>query len=153
MITVRPAEGEDIPWMMDQLKAFDSFADFPLPLFPDTEQASGFLDNLIATQPVFVSEKEGELTGFIAGFIHPHMYNPSLTVLTELLWWVAPDHRGGRSGALLFQAFEDLGNREADVVIMTIEHSSPVNPLTLQKRGYNPCEYSFARATHRERLN
>lgn len=144
-ITVRPATGEDIPWMLDQLKAFDDFNDFPVQLFPEELKAIQVLDEIIAKHPVFVAEQDAELLGFIAGVLTPHFFNQDVMVMTELLWWVQPEHRGTRAGLLLLNAFEDCGEREADVLIMTLEHKSPVNPKTLTRRGYLPCEHSYAK--------
>jgi hypothetical protein len=143
-IIVRPAQGDDIPWMMDQLQGFSEFFGTRLKLFPDTDTAQGILDTLIAKHVVLVSECDTELTGFIAGILGPHFFNPKILVLTELLWWVAETHRGGRSGALLFSEFMETGKREcADWVVMTVEAKSPVNPHTLEKRGFHLQEQSY----------
>lgn len=142
-VTVRPAEGEDIPWLLDQLRAFDEFVQAGYNLFPDLETARAKVDELVSTQPFFVSESDGELTGFICGYINYHFLNPALLVLTELFWWVIPEHRGTRAGALLYDAFMDVGMKEAHWIIMTLESNSPVKAETLTRRGFRHQETSY----------
>lgn len=142
-VIVRPAEGEDIPWLMDQLKSFDEFVVAGYPLFPNDDLAREKLDALVSTQPFFVAECNNELQGFICGILNPHFFNPEIIVLTELLWWVPVEHRGGRAGAALFSAFMDVGKREANWIIMTLESNSPVKAETLAKRGFRLQEMSF----------
>jgi hypothetical protein len=142
-ITVRPAEGEDIPWLLEQLQSFDAFVIAGCPMFPDIDTAREKVDELITTQPFFVAECNGELQGFICGILNRHFFNPEIIVLTELLWWVPEEHRGGRAGAALFSAFMDVGKREANWIIMTLESNSPVKAETLTKRGFRLQEMSF----------
>jgi hypothetical protein len=143
VVIVRPADGEDIPWMLNELQSFADFLDTAYPMFPSLDHARTVLDALITQHVVFVAEDDGELRGFIAGLLAPHHFNPSVMTLTELLWWVTVEYRGSRAGALLLQAFLDHGRREANWIIMTLEDKSPVKADGLLKRGFVPFEHNY----------
>lgn len=151
MMSARPAEPQDATWILAQLRAFDHFAGTTLRLFPDDDESARLkLLTLIDKHPVFVSElghpdlpASTRLTGFIIGLLHPHFFNPRIVVLSEMFWWVTPDYRGTRAGALLLHAFEQVGRLHADWVVMTLEEKSPVNPLTLERRGFRLWERNY----------
>lgn len=147
MINVRPATLNDIPWMLGELVRFDEFFGASRSLFPDLDYAKFVLTTLIETQKVFVAvEEDGDevqFQGFIAGVLAPHYFNPKIMVLTELLWWVPPELRGGRAGAALFSMFMEVGHREADWIVMTLEEKSPVRAESLVSRGFQPYEQNF----------
>ncbi len=169
-IEIYHAEMLDVPWMIEQVKAFSEFyANQKKQFYPGDDQAKIFLTNLITKQVVFVAKyldpieaeniKEaidsGETstkkklsdpwirTGFIAGFLYPHFFNPDIVVLSELFWWVPEKYRGGRSGLMLFNMFKEFGEDHADQIIMTIEEESPVNPRILTKKGFRVKEHSY----------
>jgi hypothetical protein len=97
---------------------------------------------MLALGPCFIAERDGPV-GFVSGMLAAHPYNPALTVLTEMFWWVAPEARGSRAGLLLLDAFLAYGERNADWIIFTLEHHSPVNERTLTKRGFHLHERSY----------
>lgn len=51
--------------------------------------------------------------GMLAAIIIKNVWCPSVVVVQELAWWVAPEHRGGTVGGKLFAAFK----READSLV------------------------------------
>lgn len=147
MMHVRPATPEDVVWMLAQAADFDAFVDTRHQVFGN--DAGRILNDLIDQQPVFVSELQHPTagavqTGMLIAVVHPHLFNPELVVLTELLWWVAPEYRATRAAALLLHAFEETAKRiGADWVVMSLEAKSPLNPDALEKRGYRLQERSY----------
>lgn len=144
MITIRRAELTDSPWLLTQLKAFAQFFGSKHSLFPSDD--AGILDalhSLVETKVFLVAEANGKSVGFIAGLLQEHPYNPKITVLSELFWWVAPEHQGSSAGARLLQAFTDYGRLNAQWIVMTLETKSPVNPRSLEKRGFRHFESSY----------
>lgn len=142
-VTVRPAESADVPWLLTELRAFDRFFGAARSLFPTDEQAETTLRWLIAEHVVFVASDVTGPVGFIAGTLGPHFFNPTLTYLSELFWWVTESARGSRAGALLLSAFLAYGKQHADCVVMTLEDASPVNPTSLLSRGFRLKETSY----------
>lgn len=142
-ITVRRAIASDIPWLLGQLHEFDVFFGSSRSLYPDPETAEAIVSGLVAEHPFYIAENEREPIGFIAGAVHAHPFNPSLRVLSEMFWWVAQPFRGSRAGHLLLREFIAFGKANADWIVMTLEHESPVNPETLTRRGFRPKETSY----------
>lgn len=140
---VRPATTGDIPWLTEQLKLFSDFYDTRIPLFESEGFVKDSLRKMVLDHVVLVAEKPEGLIGFIGGFLMPHTFNPKITCLTETFWWVAEEHRQSRAGYLLFKAFSNFGEENADWVLCTLEEKSPVNPNALLKRGYTLKERSF----------
>ena len=145
MIQIRRATESDIPWLLTQLKAFDKFFAASRNLFPDDEHATNFLKALMAPDAgcFFVAEGKDGLLGFIAGILTPHAYNPSIRVLNELFWWVAREWRGTSAGSRLLAAFTEFGQNNADWVVMTLETRSPIDPRSLERRGFKAYETNY----------
>lgn len=141
-VTIRVATSKDIPWLLNQLRSFAAFYDSKHSLFPDEDEAEQFLSDLIDLHPFFIAEN-GQPIGFIAGSLAPHPYNRRVIQLSEMFWWVDEDHRGGRAGLLLLDAFIRFGKTVADQISMTLETNSPVNPATLERRGFREMERSY----------
>lgn len=142
--TVRPATVQDIPWLLDELRKFSAFFGTRKPLFPeDEDKALAVVSGLIGSQVFFVSETEGQRSGFIAGILAPHGFNDEIIQLTEVFWWVSPEYRHTRAAAALYSEFMRVGKEQADWIVMTLEMSSPVNPALFEKRGFRLHERSY----------
>lgn len=144
-LSIRPANtGDDLPWLLAQLRAFADFYGTHRSLFPADETHATHVLELLITEHVFlIADKGGWRVGFIAGTLMPHFFNPALRELREVFWWVDPAHRGSRAGLVLLDAFTAHGRAHADVVWMSLEHHSPVNDGSLTKRGFVPRESSY----------
>lgn len=138
MIWIRAAIREDVPWLLEQLRAFSAFYGTTKPLFPDDPaSAASILEaQLAGVNPFFVAVVRGDRAGFISGALLAHPYNAELCVLQELFWWVDPAFRGTTVGGRLFAAFEDYGRTHADWILMTLEAKSPIDPRSLERRGF-----------------
>jgi hypothetical protein len=148
---IRPAEVTDLDWLLEQMKAFHEFVGTKYSVFPPAEQARALVRDFIEKHVAFVTEYNlGAVappirTGFTIAILHPHLFNPSITVLTELFWWVTPQYRGTRAGALLLQELERVGHEQADWVVISLERHSPVKHETLERRGFKLWETTFLR--------
>jgi hypothetical protein len=153
-IVVRLAAQRDISALMEQLRQFDRFFGAKYSLIPtDASIAEAVLTNVMDNHVFLVaverndqgdgSEDWEKIIGFIAGVLAPHYFNPGITVLSELLWWVDPNYRGSRAGMLLLDTYTDIGRLRAHWTTMTLEAESPVHPHTLEKRGYRLKETNF----------
>lgn len=135
-VTIRPATAADVPWLLAELQSFDRFFGARHSLMPDSAHATETLGALIQHHVVLLADAPRGPVGFIAGVLAPHFFNPAITHLSELFWWVIPSARGSSAGARLLHAFEAIGRREAQWITMTLESDSPVDPASLLRRGY-----------------
>lgn len=141
---IRRAEEFDVPWLYEELKQFDTLFGAKKSLVPSDEAvAKQSILNLVDKLIFLIVEDESKQVGFVAAHLAPHLFNPEIMVLTEMFWWVTPSRRGSRAGAMLYSALMEIGEREADWVIMSLESASPVDPEMLEKRGFVQKERSF----------
>ena len=142
-VRVRRAVPGDIPWLVTQLREFAALHPIGARIMGSDSHAEAILAHLIDTQFVAVAEADGTPVGLIAGAVAPHPFNPDLAMATELWWWVVPPARNTRAGLALLDAYDTWADTVADLKGMTLEASSPVNPRTLLKRGYQLAEYQY----------
>lgn len=143
-IVIRRADLGDLPELMVQLKKFSDFYNSKYPLFGDDSAYNvAILSTLITNQLFLVAEQDTKVLGFIAGLISPHMFNPSITTLTEIFWWVNEESRQSRAGAMLLKEFTDYGKKNCQWIIMTLEHNSPIKPESILNRGFRHKETAF----------
>lgn len=76
-----------------------------IPLDKDEESYRQLADN--GALHVLTVRKHGELVGYIAGIIRPHLhYKSSLHCFTDV-FWIRPDCRKGRIGIELFKRYRE----------------------------------------------
>jgi hypothetical protein len=141
---VRQATINDLEWVLKEAENFSKFYGSKISLTADKVYAQKFLSNLIEHHVLFVSHKEdGALTGFIAGFMAPHHFNPAIKTLCELLWWVPEEFRGSRAGAMLLNKFIEYGKANCDWITFVLEDNTPISDKALIKRGFRMKEKSY----------
>jgi hypothetical protein len=93
----------------------------------------------------FIAKKGYEPVGALGAILSPNLYNPNITTLSELFWYVLPEHRNTRAGVLLFSAFNSKGESLADEANLSLLGSSTINMKTLEKRGFLLKEFAFTK--------
>lgn len=138
---IRRACSFDIPWMISEganfLKLISSKHDYYNP-----RHLEELLKNLMANGILLVAEENEELRGAIGGIKHANIYNPDITDLSELFWWVPVKYRKGRAGYMLMKEFEKYGD-DCDNIVFSSMDFSPINTDALTKRGYKKKETAF----------
>jgi hypothetical protein len=143
-ISIRRAIPLDIDWLLQELRAFADFAQTKFDLMGDADHAKDAMLAVIKDHLVFIAEcAERGPVGFIAGWISGHPFNPKLRTLSEMFWWVREAFRSSRAGLLLLNAFTEWGLANCQWITMALEAHSPVNPKSLEKRGYRLFETSY----------
>jgi len=91
----------------------------------------------------FIAKKGYEPIGALGALLVPNVYNSNILTLAEMFWYVLPDYRNTRAGAMLFSAFDVKGKECADESVLSLLGSSTVNMKTLEKRGFLLGEFAF----------
>jgi hypothetical protein len=91
---------------------------------------------LMRAETAWVVKKDGEYIGAVASVIVPNMYNPNIKTLSELMWYIIPEHRKSRAGYMLLKQLEETGRESADEILLSTIPSSAINMSTLVKRGF-----------------
>lgn len=145
-VFVRKAEEKDIDLILIELKKFSDFFDSKYPVYGSDENYNrDLIFNLLTNHLFLIAEHDNNFAGFICGFVSKHIFNPEITVLSEIFWWVVPEYRLTKVGSLLFKAYEKFGEENCQWIVMTIESISQVKPEYFLDRGYKLKEQSFLR--------
>lgn len=149
-VTVRRATEHDVDFIVSELLQFSEFMDTRLKLFDAPEYATQGIRNAVKEHVVFVAESSGDpdegvfqRIGFILATLGPHPFNPRITVLSEMFWWVKKEHRGTRAGAMLLRYLIEFGKQKADWIAVSLEAKSPVKPDALLSRGFKLLETGY----------
>lgn len=91
---------------------------------------------------LFVSEQAGELVGMIGllAFVHPIAGEPTVS---ELFWWVEPEHRG--CGVRLLKRAEQWAREMGAVKLFMVAPTSDVGQL-YERMGYEFLESAYQKA-------
>lgn len=146
-VEIRPATHDDLDWIIDELKEFAKFFDSKHSLFGDEETIKGMLDVCRTQHYLRVADRITDdrriHLGFLAGTLTGHPFNTNIRTLTELLWWIKPEHRGTRAGLMLFDDFVAFGKAHADWILFGLEKISPVSDEFMLRKGFVHKERNF----------
>lgn len=105
---------------------------------------------LIESGGVCVAVNGSEILGMLAGFIAVDWFGDDRTA-SDYLFYVRPEHRGGRAALLLLQAFEDWGEANGATAFVP-GTSTLINPEATAKffehLGYSRSGYGFYKQVH-----
>lgn len=88
------------------------------------------------------SDVASELIGVMGYAFAECPFSGAITAL-ESFWWVHPDHRKGRVGALMWEAFEARA-KERDAARICMIHLAGLDlSKVYEARGYKLCEQTF----------
>jgi len=140
---IRRAESQDIDWILGELKIFSKFIGTKYELYGDEKYSKDGLQMLISSHLFLIAEKDGKRVGFVAGYITPHLFNPSIKILNELFFWVIPELRGHGIGTVLMNAYIDFGKKNAQWTTFSLNRFTKTNDRSLLKRGFHEHERTF----------
>lgn len=139
---VRVAEERDIAWIVQETKDFARFYGSKRMVVDEEYAMKGFAQ-LMEDHVILVAESGTQLAGFIVGVLIAHPFNPSIRVLSEMLWWVARPFRASRAGYLLLKEYMRIGRERADWITMCSIVNSPINEVALERRGFRLMERNY----------
>ena len=147
-MTVRAATVEDGAEVIEMARHFYAQTVYSKSIPYDEETAmERFLDS-IEQNMCFVSESDGEISGFILGFLAPSLMNKNYQIGCELAWWVKPEYRGSLSAGKLIKAIEK-GAKDRGAKIWSMVSLANLNPEVAEKfylnSGYEHTESTFSR--------
>ena len=136
MIDIRPATPDDIPWLLSELKEFDKYYATKKKLFGDENYVREQVEKVMREHVFIIAEDDSDRVGFIAGIRQQHFYNPSITILVQLLWWVIPSYRYSLAARMLMDEFVEYGKENADWITFNMAAMTPINPKSLIRKGF-----------------
>lgn len=81
---------------------------------------------------------DNDMRGMLAAIVAPNFWCPSVAEVKEIAWWVYPEYRNGTVGGRLYHAFmkkaqELVNQKRAEVICISLMHTSSVHDLPLKK--------------------
>tara|TARA_R100001460_G_scaffold4206_2_gene12133 strand:+ start:10509 stop:10973 length:465 start_codon:yes stop_codon:yes gene_type:complete len=141
--TIRKANKDDILGILVLAKEFSMEA--PKTHKWDINKTTNFLLSAL-TNPnmeIFVSEKEGEVTGAIVCVV-TEMYMSNTVIASDLAWFVRKDLRGSPSSIRLLKTFEEWG-RSKGANYLGMADIEGINNLS---KLYSRLGYSVSETTY-----
>ena len=111
-MTVRHATPFDIPALIEMLREYreQTPLDF-LKEADDEPYIKLMLSEIIHGKGVALISGDKEATGMLIAGIHGSRWSPKHLLLTELAFWVRPEHRGGTDAYRLLAVYVQEGKR------------------------------------------
>jgi hypothetical protein len=118
----------------------------PLPCLLDSNDVAhveNILTQILAGRGViFVAEKE-VVVGMLVAIRNPNIWDPSITCLNELCWWVESDHRNTTAGYRLLMSYKnycETAKLKGEIEYYTISKMVNSPNLNYEKFGFNKLE-------------
>lgn len=100
--------------------------------------------DLYRNHVLLVAEKDdGTVVGMLAAMYSSHPFNPNISVLAELAWYVYPSERKSRAGVALLKTFSALKNTDIQTLSL-IDGSYKIGPL-VEAEGFKLYEKGYVR--------
>lgn len=91
---------------------------------------------------LFVSERDGALTGMFGLHCYPHPFTGQ-RMASEMFWWVNPDRRGRWDGIRLFATAREWAQAHGAAVLHMVAPNAEIEQL-YTRLGYQHVESAFA---------
>lgn len=136
MYTVEILTYKDVVWSVEVAAVRMLTEELGRPELVNRPHLYSLADKIIQEKTATICKKNGEPVGILASLLVPNTYNPEIKTLAELFWYVIPEARKGRAGALLLEAHINMAKNIADEATLSTLGSSEVNPKTLTRKGF-----------------
>ena len=103
---IRHANPFDIPALINLLRDYRSQT--PLQFLNEANDEvyiTQMLTEIISGKGIALVAENGGIFGMLLANIHPSQWSPKHLLLTELAYWVNPEHRGGTAGYRLLAMY------------------------------------------------
>lgn len=140
---IRDAEIDDLDWIIEELREFSKLFNTRIPIMGNEDYVRSYVLGLMTNELLLLAEDQGRRLGFIAGVLSRHQFNPEITVLHALAWWVIPSARGGVAAGRLLGGLRSYGEEHADWINVGIREGSCIGSRSLEGLGFFPIETQY----------
>lgn len=141
---IKPVTEDDRKWVVQKAAREMLFNEVKRPELYNPAQLSFLLSKVINDGTGLICWKDGVRVGLVCAMKTPHFLNPSHVTLTELIWYIDPEHRRTRATILLLRGFKELAEVHADEGIFTLLVETPISNESMEKIGFKPLERNFS---------
>lgn len=138
---VRKATQEDAEYIVEVLAKKMLEKEYRRPELYDKDTLMGITKLSIKQGCTVVIENGSTLVGVVGGIVHQHPFNPSITVLSEAMWYVEEEHRNTRSVVKLLKTYIDLD--VSDEKTFSLLPTSNISERSMNKLGFKKTEIGY----------
>jgi len=150
---IRPATADDTPQIIEMVGHFLASTRYGRLFAFVPEMIEALANRVIEAECVLVAESAGVVVGMLAGVGAVDPYSGQ-RFGDEVVWWVEPDARRGRSGPQLLAAFEAWASHQGLGFVRVSQPSdAPGVGEFYARRGYEPVETAWVKKTNNEAMS
>jgi GNAT superfamily N-acetyltransferase len=140
---IRLATSADVPRLVEMGQRFRRETTYSQHLAENPEQMEKLLEQLMSSDGVLVSEREGVLVGMIGYIVYSHFLSGD-TVAGEVFWWVEPEARG--DGLRLLREAERRAKERG------ARHLQMIAPTAQVAHVYERLGFTYVESTYQKTL-
>lgn len=104
------------------------------------------LDAVRRTGLLLIAQDDEHIAGVFMASISGDIWVPSMSIMSELIWWVNPEYRNSSAGLRLLKEYTKIGEQMVEqgkisMFTMTLLSNSP--SINLEKRGWSKLETNY----------
>lgn len=137
----------DIPRVIEMLWNYHDSGSIPGLEINDDKSATQVLTVIIAGGGIgLLAEKNDELIGMLLALCVPYMWDKSKLVMTEIAYWVEPEHRGSTAGYRLLKEYLKICDemKEQGRIHFCTMSQMEGQELNYSKFGLRPVEHTWS---------
>lgn len=137
----------DIPRVIEMLWNYHDSGSIPGLEINDDKSATQILTVIVAGGGIgLLAEKNDELIGMLLALCVPYMWDKSKLVMTEIAYWVEPEHRGSTAGYRLLKEYLKICDemKEQGRIHFCTMSQMEGQELNYSKFGLRPVEHTWS---------
>ena len=137
----------DIPRVIEMLWNYHDSGSIPGLEINDDKSATQVLTIIVAGGGIgLLAEKNDELIGMLLALCVPYMWDKSKLVMTEIAYWVEPEHRGSTAGYRLLKEYLKICDemKEQGRIHFCTMSQMEGQELNYSKFGLRPVEHTWS---------
>jgi hypothetical protein len=144
---IRQLNKFDIPQVMEMLRHYRGSGVIKSVTVDNEETALKILTFIIVGGGLgLVNEKNNKLTGMILAIKNPFLWDNTKTIMSEIAYWVEPEHRGSTAGYRLLNEYVTQCEKMKDngkIDSYTISQMEGQD-LNYSRFGFKPIEHTWS---------
>lgn len=145
-LTVAPASEQDLAAVVELGAHFHEFTAWADHIEYDPDGAMVWAQVMQEMGLLVVAKDGDKVVACVGGIISPFLNNPSVTIGTEVLWWVEPEYRNAGLGNRLMSAIEQAA-KDIGVQLWCMVSLEAVEPekagAIYEAAGYRLTEHTY----------
>lgn len=144
---IRLANKFDIPQLLQMLRNYRDSNTINGLKVESEETAKKILTAIIVGMGVaIISEKDNKLTGMLLAVKTPYMWDNDKLIMSEIAYWVEPEHRGSTAGYRLLSKYVEIADDLLDsgTIINYTMSQMAEQKLDYSRFGLKPIETTWS---------